>query len=133
MAVVLVVARCVCVHMVTVAMVYVFCVAVDSNDSLYAGDRKFVSEVAKLVHTVLQQVLDHIKSLATSDEVGREGGGGGASWVCVHASYILVCVTTITMPVNLHGTNFAPFLLLTRRCYGAETSAILLLLKRAFA
>ena len=51
-----------------------FCVAVDSNDSLYAGDRKFVSEVAKLVHTVLQQVLDHIKSLATSDEVGRGRG-----------------------------------------------------------
>ena len=45
----------------------------------------------------------------------------------------LVCVTTVTMPVHLHGTNFAPFLLLTRRCYDAETSAILLLLKRAFA
>ena len=45
----------------------------------------------------------------------------------------LVCVTTITMPVHLHGTNFALFLLHTRRCYDAETSAILLLLKRAFA
>ena len=44
----------------------------------------------------------------------------------------LVCVTTVSMPVHLHGTNFAPFLLLTRRCYDAETSAILLLLKRAF-
>ena len=43
------------------------------------------------------------------------------------------CVTTFTTPVYLHGTNFAPFLLLTRRCYDAETSAILLLLKRAFA
>ena len=47
--------------------------------------------------------------------------------------YILVCVTTVTKPVHLHGTNFAPFLLLTRRWYDAETSAILLLLKRAFA
>ena len=37
------------------------------------------------------------------------------------------------MPVHLYGTNFAPFLLLTRRCYDAKTSAILLLLKRAFA
>ena len=46
---------------------------------------------------------------------------------------IIVCVTTVTMPVHLHGTNFVPFLLLTRRCYDAETSAILLLLKRAFA
>ena len=45
----------------------------------------------------------------------------------------VVCVTTVTMPVHLHGTNFAPFLLLTRRCYDAETSVILLLLKRAFA
>ena len=45
----------------------------------------------------------------------------------------VVCVTTVIMPVHLHGTNFAPFLLLTRRCYDAETSAILLLLKRAFA
>ena len=47
--------------------------------------------------------------------------------------HTVVCVTTITIPVHLHGTNFAPFLLLTRRCYDAETSAILLLLKRALA
>ena len=46
---------------------------------------------------------------------------------------VLVCVTTVTMPVHLHGTNFVPFLLLTRRYYDDETSAILLLLKRAFA
>ena len=44
-----------------------------------------------------------------------------------------VCVTTFTMPVYFNGTNFVPFLLLTRRCYDAETSTILLLLKRAFA
>ena len=47
--------------------------------------------------------------------------------------HTVVYVATIPMPVHLHGTNFAPFLLLTRRCYNAETSAILLLLKRAFA
>ena len=45
--------------------------------------------------------------------------------------HTVVCVTTFTMPVHLHGTNFAPFLLRTRRCYDTETSAILLLLKRA--
>ena len=39
----------------------------------------------------------------------------------------------VTVPVHLHGTNFAHFLLLTRRCYDADTSAILLLLKRDFA
>ena len=47
--------------------------------------------------------------------------------------HTIVCVTTFTMPVHLHGAKFAPFLLLTGRCYDAETSAILLLLKRAFA
>ena len=42
-----------------------------------------------------------------------------------------VCVTTFTMPVN--GAYFVSFLLLTGRCYEAETSVILLLLDRAFA
>ena len=44
-----------------------------------------------------------------------------------------VCVTTFTMPVHLHGAYFMSFLLLTGRCYDAETSVILLLLDRAFA
>lgn len=42
---------------------------VDSNDSLYAGDRKLVAEVAKLVHTLLEQILEHMRSLTTSPEV----------------------------------------------------------------
>ena len=41
----------------------------DSNDSLYAGDRKLVAEVAKIVHTLLEQILEHMRSLTTSDEV----------------------------------------------------------------
>ena len=44
-----------------------------------------------------------------------------------------VCVTTFTMPVHLHGAFFMSFLLLTGRCYDAETSVILLQLDRAFA
>ena len=36
------------------------------------------------------------------------------------------------MPVHLHGAYFVSFLLLTGRCYDAETSVILLLLDRAF-
>ena len=44
-----------------------------------------------------------------------------------------VCVTTFTMPVHSHGAYFVSFLLLTGRCYDAETSVILLLLDRAFA
>ena len=37
------------------------------------------------------------------------------------------------MPVHLHGAYFVSFLLLTGRCYDAETSVILLILDRAFA
>ena len=37
------------------------------------------------------------------------------------------------MPVHVHGAYFVSFLLLTGRCYDAETSVILLLLDRAFA
>ena len=43
-----------------------------------------------------------------------------------------MCVTTFTIPVHLHGAYFMSFLLLTGRCYDAETSVILLLLDRAF-
>ena len=43
--------------------------AVDCNDSLYAGDRKLVIEVAKLVHTLLEQVMEHMKELGPSIEV----------------------------------------------------------------
>ena len=57
-----------------------------------------------------------------------------AAWLWRNAvktfHHTVVCVTIVTVPVHLHGTN-APFLLLTRRCYDAETSAILLLLNRA--
>ena len=46
---------------------------------------------------------------------------------------VMPCVTTFTMPVRVHGAYFAPFLLLTGRCYDTETSVILLLFDRAFA
>ena len=48
-------------------------VVVDSNDSLYASDKKFVKIVAGLVDTLISQVLDHLKTLAHPEEV-REGG-----------------------------------------------------------
>ena len=44
-----------------------------------------------------------------------------------------VCVTTFTIPVHLDGAYFVSFLLITGRCYDAETSVILLLLNSAFA
>ncbi|KAK2491621.1 hypothetical protein MC885_001898, partial [Smutsia gigantea] len=42
---------------------------VDSNDSLYGGDSKFLAENNKLCETVMAQILEHLKTLA-KDEVG---------------------------------------------------------------
>ena len=44
---------------------------VDSNDSLYAGDPKFVKKVAVLVNTLISQILDHLKTLAHPEEVSQ--------------------------------------------------------------
>ncbi|XP_077842492.1 VPS35 endosomal protein-sorting factor-like isoform X11 [Macaca mulatta] len=41
---------------------------VDSNDSLYGGDSKFLAENNKLCETVMAQILEHLKTLA-KDEV----------------------------------------------------------------
>lgn len=43
--------------------------SVDSNDTLYGSDPKYLSEVAKLSQTLADQVLTHIKALDTP-EVG---------------------------------------------------------------
>lgn len=42
---------------------------VDSNDSLYGGDSKFLAENNKLCETVMAQILEHLKTLA-KEEVG---------------------------------------------------------------
>lgn len=46
-------------------------VSVDSNETLYGGDPKFLSELNKLCETLIGQVLDHLKTLGR-DEVGTE-------------------------------------------------------------
>ncbi len=46
-----------------------FVCIVDSNDSLYAGDRKFVKIVTGIVGTLVEQILDHLKTLAHPEEV----------------------------------------------------------------
>ena len=46
-----------------------FLPSVDSNDSLYGGDAKFLAENNKLCETVMAQILEHLKTLA-KDEVG---------------------------------------------------------------
>uniref|UniRef100_A0A452TQR7 VPS35 endosomal protein-sorting factor-like n=1 Tax=Ursus maritimus TaxID=29073 RepID=A0A452TQR7_URSMA len=48
---------------------------VDSNDSLYGGDSKFLAENNKLCETVMAQILEHLKTLA-KDEVGRQSSLG---------------------------------------------------------
>lgn len=41
---------------------------VDSNETLYGGDPKFVAEISKVCETVIGQVLDYLKTLS-QDEV----------------------------------------------------------------
>lgn len=50
-----------------------FLPSVDSNDSLYGGDSKFLAENNKLCETVMAQILEHLKILA-KDEVGATRG-----------------------------------------------------------
>ena len=45
----------------------------DCNDSLYAGDPKLVVEVAKLVHTLMEQVMEYMKGLGATAEVRHRG------------------------------------------------------------
>lgn len=50
-------------------MLLLFIKPVDSNDSLYGGDSKFLAENSKLCEAVMAQILEHLKTLA-KDEVG---------------------------------------------------------------
>lgn len=50
-------------------MLLLFVYPVDSNDSLYGGDSKFLAENSKLCEAVMAQILEHLKTLA-KDEVG---------------------------------------------------------------
>lgn len=43
----------------------------DSNETLYGGDPKFLSEINKLCETLIGQVLDHLKTLGR-DEVSQQ-------------------------------------------------------------
>ncbi|XP_038396141.1 VPS35 endosomal protein-sorting factor-like isoform X2 [Canis lupus familiaris] len=46
---------------------------VDSNDSLYGGDSKFLAENNKLCETVMAQILEHLKTLAKDEHLGPRG------------------------------------------------------------
>ena len=47
-----------------------FLLPVDSNETLYGGDPKFLSEINKLCETLIGQILDHLKTLSR-EEVRR--------------------------------------------------------------
>ncbi|NXS80622.1 CP062 protein, partial [Erpornis zantholeuca] len=45
---------------------------VDSNDTLYGGDSKFLAEINKLSETVVSQILDHLKTLGKEETLRRQ-------------------------------------------------------------
>ncbi|XP_070708223.1 VPS35 endosomal protein-sorting factor-like [Pempheris klunzingeri] len=47
---------------------------VDSNETLYGGDPKFLSEINKLCETLIGQVLDHLKALSRDEQSMRRQG-----------------------------------------------------------
>ncbi|KAI4892357.1 hypothetical protein NFI96_017422, partial [Prochilodus magdalenae] len=46
---------------------------VDSNETLYGGDPKFIAEISKLCETLIGQVLDHLKTLGREEGMRRQG------------------------------------------------------------
>uniref|UniRef100_A0A672Z2W4 VPS35 endosomal protein-sorting factor-like n=1 Tax=Sphaeramia orbicularis TaxID=375764 RepID=A0A672Z2W4_9TELE len=46
---------------------------VDSNETLYGGDPKFLSEINKLCETLIGQILDHLKVLGRDENTRRQG------------------------------------------------------------
>ncbi|AWP17343.1 putative UPF0505 protein C16orf62 -like isoform 2 [Scophthalmus maximus] len=54
---------------------YVYSVPkVDSNETLYGGDPKFLSEINKLCETLIGQILDHLKVLGRDEQGTRRQG-----------------------------------------------------------
>ncbi|KAM6898761.1 VPS35 endosomal protein-sorting factor-like [Lycodopsis pacificus] len=47
---------------------------VDSNETLYGGDPKFLSEINKLCETLIGQILDHLKTLCRDEQSTRRQG-----------------------------------------------------------
>ncbi|XP_065267947.1 VPS35 endosomal protein-sorting factor-like isoform X3 [Emys orbicularis] len=45
---------------------------VDSNDTLYGGDSKFLIEINKLCEAVIAQILDHLKTLGQEETLKRQ-------------------------------------------------------------
>ncbi|XP_040214483.1 VPS35 endosomal protein-sorting factor-like isoform X3 [Rana temporaria] len=45
---------------------------VDSNDDLYGGDAKFLTEIGKLCDTIIGQILEHLKALGKENTLKRQ-------------------------------------------------------------
>uniref|UniRef100_G3NMI0 VPS35 endosomal protein-sorting factor-like n=1 Tax=Gasterosteus aculeatus aculeatus TaxID=481459 RepID=G3NMI0_GASAC len=45
----------------------------DSNETLYGGDPKFLSEINKLCETLIGQILDNLKALSRDESTRRQG------------------------------------------------------------
>jgi len=52
-----------------VTLLLAVCIAVDSNDSLYGSDKKFLTEISKIADTIINLLLEHLKELSTTEEV----------------------------------------------------------------
>ncbi|KAJ8283461.1 hypothetical protein COCON_G00023110 [Conger conger] len=65
---------------------YLYSIAkVDSNETLYGGDPKFLAEINKLCETLIGQVLDHLKTLGTNEGVRRQGSLAFSLFGCLLA------------------------------------------------
>ena len=47
-------------------------VLVDSNDSLYGGDKKFIGEISRIADTIINLLLEHLKELSSTEEVSAD-------------------------------------------------------------
>lgn len=59
------------VHVCTVYLSSLYCL-VDSNDSLYGGDKKFIAEISRIADTIINLLLEHLKELSGTEEVGAD-------------------------------------------------------------
>uniref|UniRef100_A0A667YJT7 VPS35 endosomal protein-sorting factor-like n=1 Tax=Myripristis murdjan TaxID=586833 RepID=A0A667YJT7_9TELE len=65
---------------------YLYCIPrVDSNETLYGGDPKFLSEINKLCETLIGQVLDHLKALGRDESVRRQAALAFSLFGCLLA------------------------------------------------
>uniref|UniRef100_A0A4W4H8D7 VPS35 endosomal protein-sorting factor-like n=1 Tax=Electrophorus electricus TaxID=8005 RepID=A0A4W4H8D7_ELEEL len=58
---------------------------VDSNETLYGGDPKFVAEISRLCETLIGQVLDHLKTLGREEVMHRQGSLAFSLFSCLLA------------------------------------------------